>query len=100
MSFAGSPSCTPRGHIDGYGCVMAAAAGLKQRILDGWCRIYHQEHPRAIDWSNLEATSWPLTDYETFRRDAREMLTSGRPKVFNDPDWGLADVELVETAPA
>lgn len=96
----GFPELTTGAHIDGYMCVMAAAAGLKQRILDGWCRIYHQEHARAIDWSNLEATTWPLTDYGMFYRDAREMLTSGRPKIFNDPDWGLADVELVETAPA
>jgi hypothetical protein len=96
----GYPELPTAGHIDGYGCVMAAAAGFEQRILGGWCRIYHQEHARAIDWSNLEASPWPLTSYETFRRDAEEMLTAGRPKVFNDADWGLADVELAESAPA
>jgi hypothetical protein len=87
-------------HVDSYTCVMAAAAGLKQHILSGWCRIYHQEHARAINWSDFDANTWPLIDFETFSRDAREMLESGRPKVFNDSDWGLADVKLGETSPA
>jgi hypothetical protein len=95
----GYPELPTGGHIDAYGCVMAAAAGMRQRVLDGWCRIYHQEHPRAMEWSNLEAAKWPLTDYETFRRDALAMLEAGRPKIFNDADWGLGDVELVETSP-
>jgi hypothetical protein len=96
----GYPEFRTAGHTDSYACVMAAAAGLKQHILDGWCRIYHQEHARAVDWSNVEASKLPVTDMKTFYADAREMLESGRPKVFNDARWGLADVELAESAPA
>jgi hypothetical protein len=85
--------------IDGYACIMAAAAGLEQRVLGGWCRIYHQEHARAIDWSNIEANTWPLVDYDTYRRDGQEMLAAGKPMILNDANWGLGDVELAETAP-
>jgi hypothetical protein len=94
----GYPELPSSGMLDGYGCVMATAAGMTQRLLRGWCRIYHQEHPRAAEWAMGE-TPHHSVPYEQFLRDAGEMLAAGRPKIFNSVHWGLADVELVERRP-
>jgi hypothetical protein len=95
----GYPELPSPGHMDSYACVMATAAGMQQRVLGGWCRIYHQEHSRAVEWATPDATSPSSVSYEQFLRDARAMLAAGRPKVFNSVRWGLADLDLLERAP-
>jgi hypothetical protein len=93
----GYPEFASAGHLDSYMCIMAASAGLRQEILDGRGRLYHLEHPRAIDWENPGRATHDCVPYETFLEQAREMLMAGRPAAFNDESWGLGDVELPET---
>jgi hypothetical protein len=94
----GYPELPSSGMLDSYGCVMAVAAGMEQRVLRGSCRIYHQEHHRAAEWAMGEIPQQSVS-YEQFLRDADEMLAAGRPKIFNSARWGLADFELDERRP-
>ena len=82
--------------MDGYICVLAASAGMKQVILDGRRRLYHLEHRRAVNWEIAHPPPDLVVPYETFLADASEMLLAGRPKVFNESSWGLGDVDLPE----
>ncbi len=94
----GHPEFASAGHLDGYICVLAASAGMKQVILDGRRRLYHLEHSRTVDWDRPEPPPAHLVvPYETFLEDASEMLLAGKPTVFNGPSWGLGDVDLPET---
>ena len=93
----GYPEFPTAGHLDSYLGVMAASAGLSQVVLDGRRRLYHLEHPRAVDWEHPEQAVHYVVPYETFLEAAREMLLKRRATVFNDEAWGLADVELPET---
>lgn len=92
----GYPEFPTAGHLDAYICVMAASAGLRQVILNGQRRLYHIEHPRAIDWEHVDAATHYVVPYETFLEAAGEMLSRGRPTVFNDASWGLVDIDLPE----
>jgi len=93
----GHPEFPSAGHLDGYLCVLAASAGMRQVILDGRRRLYHLEHSRPIDWHRPEAPPAHLVvPFETFLEDASEMLLAGKPKVFNGPSWGFRDVDLPE----
>jgi hypothetical protein len=93
----GYPEFASAGHLDSYMCAMAASLGLRQVILDGRRRLYHLEHPRAIDWEHPETAEHYYVPYETFLEAAREMLMKGEPTFFNDDSWGLAELELPET---
>lgn len=90
------PEFPTTAYIDGYMCAVAAAAGLRQIILESPIRIYHQEHPRAVDWKNTSASKRPITDYEIFLQHAGEMLRRRKPTLFNDEDWGLGNYQLEE----
>jgi hypothetical protein len=90
----GHPEFASAGHLDAYLCVMAASAGMRQVILDGRRRLYHLEHPRAVDW-DLPAPDLVIP-LGTFLEDASKMLLAGKPTVFNDASWGLGDVDLPE----
>jgi hypothetical protein len=92
----GYPEFASAGHLDSYLCVMAASAGKTQVILGGRGRLYHLEHPRAIEWDRFEEPHHYVVPFETFLEDACEMLLAGKPKVFNGPSWGLADVDMPE----
>jgi hypothetical protein len=91
----GHPEFASAGHLDGYICVLAASAGMRQVILDGRRRLYHLEHARPIDW-DLPAPAHLVVPFETFLEDASEMLLAGKPTVFNGPSWGFGDVDLPE----
>jgi len=93
----GYPEFASAGHLDSYICVMAASAGIDQVIFGGRRRLYHLEHPRAIDWEHPEDAVHYYVPYETFLEAAREMLVNGKPTIFNESSWGLADLELPET---
>jgi len=92
----GYPEFASAGHLDSYLCVMATSAGARQVILDGRRRLYHLEHPRAIDWDVSQPPAHYVVPFETFLDDASEMLLAGRPTVFNDESWGLAEIDLPE----
>lgn len=92
----GYPEFASAGHLDSYICVMAAAAGLRQRILGGRKRLYHLEHERAIDWERPEGASHYYVPYETFLDAAQTMLRAGAPTLFNGESWGLGGAELPE----
>jgi hypothetical protein len=91
----GHPEFASAGHLDAYLCVMAASAGMRQVILDGRRRLYHLEHPRSIDWDLPQAPDLVIP-LETFLEDASKMLLAGEPTVFNEPSWGLGEVDLPE----
>jgi hypothetical protein len=92
----GYPELATQGHIDAYIIVMATSAGLRQIILPRSMRIYHMEHQRAIDWINVDKTTRPLTSFEQWERDSKEMLRDMKPKIINDESWGLANQVLSE----
>jgi hypothetical protein len=91
----GYPEFPTASHIDGYMCVMAASAGLREVVLPDRMSIYHQEHERAMDLRRGKI-SRPMTSYEKWERDCEEMLRTGRPMLFNGEDWGLGDSALTE----
>jgi hypothetical protein len=93
----GYPEFGSAGQLDGYICVMAASAGLEQVVFDGRRRLYHLEHPRAVDWERGEKPRHYFVPFATFLEAASEMLLSGRPTIFNDGSWGLGDVDLPES---
>jgi hypothetical protein len=93
----GYPEFGSAGQLDGYICVMAASAGLEQVVFDGRRRLYHLEHPRAVEWERGEKPRHYVVPFPTFLEAASEMLLAGRPTIFNDASWGLADVDLPET---
>jgi hypothetical protein len=88
-------------HLDAFLCFMAVAAGLRERILDPPCGMFHMEHEQswvvmtpedrlrtfaAKPWIDV----WLLGDlWENARR-------TGRPIVVNETNWGLADWHLEE----
>lgn len=95
----GYPELHTASHIDSYMCAIAASAGLGETVLPLRYRIYHQEHPRAVDFGNLAATTRPLTDYEEYATAARRMLETGKPERQNDDAWGLGGESLPTVEP-
>jgi hypothetical protein len=93
----GYPEFASAGHLDSYICVMAASAGIRQVVFDGRRRLYHLEHPRAIDWDLAQEPAHYVVPYETFLEAASEMLLAGKPTIFNKPSWGLGEIDLPET---
>jgi len=84
-------------HCDAIFTVMAGVSGLKEKILP-W-PLYHQDHERRyradFDESRYEKE---ITDMFTrFMNDSREMEATGKPKIVNPPDWGLAAENFSET---
>lgn len=86
----GYPEFQSHSHIDSYMCVIAYSHGLRQVVLKGKKRIYHQYHVRS------DASTRPFTDYEVFSERSKRMLESGVPILFNDESWGLGDQDLPE----
>ena len=92
----GYPEFGSAGHLDSYVCVMAASAGMRQVVFDGRRRLYHLEHPRAIDWDAARTPAHYVVPFNTFLDKASEMLLAGTPRVFNDASWGLGEIDLPE----
>lgn len=84
------PELTTHSYIDGYICSLAASLGLRQVILKGRRRIYHQDHDRT------EHSSRPTTDYEAYLTTCQAMIAAGKPDVTNDDGWGLGGIELLQ----
>ena len=92
----GYPELPTSSHIDGYMCVMAASGGMRQIVLRGRRRIYHQEHERAVNWTNPEDSDRPVTSYELWTQRCEEMLRDQKPRLFNADGWGLGAAKLSE----
>ena len=91
----GFPENSAVTHLDGYLCVMAAAGGVKQVLLPGAMRLFHHQHARLVDTTTPHEAG-RLKIYEEWVRDGRDMLSSHRPSIHNDEQWGAADYELRE----
>lgn len=86
----GYPELTTHMYIDGYICYMALSIGLKQKILKGRLRLYHQPHDRSLH------KELPKTDYQLYIHHCIEMVRTGKPIVLNSDSWGLGDQNLTE----
>lgn len=98
-SLRGYPELYTASHIDGYMCAIAASSGLRETALPYRYRIYHQEHPRAVDFGDLKASIRPLTSYDEYASAARRMFERSAPEGRNGEGWGLGAETLVETVP-
>jgi len=78
------------GHIDTYACGMSACSGIRQVVLGGEMRIYHQDHSRD------EHAKRPPTDLATVSDSCQRMLAARQPEFANTKDWGLATHTLSE----
>jgi hypothetical protein len=86
----GHPEFDYNTHVDSY-TMLQAATVLEERCLPDEVRLYHQPHD---DQHDLR----PKGDWETLLERSREMLISGDPLFFNEPDaWGLPERAIPET---
>ncbi|MCX5661523.1 MAG: hypothetical protein NTW19_17735 [Planctomycetota bacterium] len=90
FAMRGYPELTTHSFADSFACVQAAAAGLREIVLDEPCRIYHQEHDRS------EQARRPLTPMQGFIDRGNRMLDQRLPEVDNPPTWGMGNMPLPE----
>lgn len=83
-------------HTDALFTIMAATLPLKEKVFT-W-PIYHQHHQRRYTWNAIENQQDDMMTqvYRTFEDEAQAMLKKGKPTIFNDENWGLADYEFEE----
>jgi hypothetical protein len=95
-------------HIDSVFCFAAHHAGVREVYLQDPMRIYHIEHGRGSGWSpegenqlfdRLRAKGIPWLEYIEVITWATQMRRFECPMIFNLGDWGLGELELLETAP-
>jgi hypothetical protein len=93
-------------NLDSALCHSAHHAGFREEVLQSPLRIYHIEHgsgwtPEGQSqlFARLQARGIPWLDYQEFLVLAEQMRRFASPLIFNRENWGLADVELEETAP-
>lgn len=93
-------------HIDYLFCHMAHHAGAREEVWRDPIRVYHIEHSVGSGWTpegagllmqRMRARGIPVLDDKDVYRWATRMRRQNKPMIFNDADWGLADVELHET---
>lgn len=78
-------------HCDAYLVAAAVSMGLRQIQLPPSLRMYHLDHERT--WPHSPDAD---TVYAQWARDTRGMLSSKKPMISNDENWGLAELELTE----
>lgn len=92
-------------HLDSLLCYCAHHAGFKEKVLKDPMRIYHLEH--TAGWTpeiersktlkkHLETQGIPQLTNAQFDAWAVQMRRESKPIIFNDENWGLADVQLPE----
>jgi len=93
-------------HLDTVLCEMANVAGAREVVLGGSRRIYHIEHGSGWSPGEAERVAHLMTSLEVpilqkfqVRGWVREARRRGRPIIFNDEQWGLANDQLVEVEP-
>lgn len=90
FAMRGYPELTTHSFADAFACVQAAAAGLREVVLQPPMRLYHQEHDRS------EQASRPLTPLAGFIERGNRMLDLHQVEVDNPPTWGLGNMPLPE----
>jgi hypothetical protein len=92
-------------HIDSLLCYMAAAAGLKEVVLEQPMCVYHIEHSlgsgstpegeslllERMARRGIPVLSWPQVTAWGFA-----MRQCGKPTMYNDENWGLGETDLEE----
>jgi len=95
-------------HLDSLLCTQARVAGAREIALRDPKRCYHLEHATGSGFkpentgalnNRLERAGVERLSIEEFHRLAIEMRRNGRPTIFNDKNWGLANEELDEIRP-
>ena len=92
-------------HLDSLLSFTAHFSGAREQVLADPMCLYHLEHTggwtpegarsNSLD-ARLDATQVPQFDHARFDAWAQEMTRSGRPMIFNDEDWGLANDAFAE----
>ena len=83
-------------HTDSIFTLMAATYGLKEKVFN--FPIYHQHHGRRYDWADIDSQQNEMMTkvYRNFEDLAQEMIKLGKPKIFNNENWGLKDFNFEE----
>ncbi len=79
-------------HVDSLMVVQAAALKLKEHTFKH--PIFHQEHTRRYD-ATLPDPRFKEA-FAIFLADGNEMMRTGKPKIYNDANWGLSKFDLPE----
>lgn len=80
-------------HVDSLMVLQAAFSGLSEKIF--WQPIYHRDHERRFDAVGKDNSDQQEV-YKRFREDIGQIVSSGKPKIYNDAGWGLSSEILPE----
>lgn len=95
-------------HLDSVLCTAAYFAGAREVVWQPPMRCYHIEHAVGSGWSKegeaklnarLEAKGIPQTSNQQFDYTSKGMRMRRAPRIYNEPDWGLAGEVLREYGP-
>src|SRR5262249_41495342 len=91
-------------HLDSLFCYAAHYCGIKEVVLPEPMNLYHIEHnagwtPEAHNllFDRLAKLGIPCMDSGAIIDWVEKMHHAGRGRLFNDDNWGLADMMLPET---
>jgi hypothetical protein len=94
--------------LDGVPMFQAYAAGVDMVNLPPPMAVFHLEHGEGSGWTpegsrrlfgRLDAAGIPYLTTEAYRKVARKLVRGRGFQPLNDPDWGLASVELATSGP-
>ena len=94
-------------NLDGLFGTIAFFAGIKERVLESPCRIFHLEHESGSGWTpegedklrrRVDAGGIPWVDARMVPELAAYMASLGRPMILNDSSWGFGQHDLPEQA--
>ena len=80
-------------HVDSLMVLQAAFSGLSEKTF--WHPIYHRDHERRFDAIGKNNSDQQEASNH-FRTDVAQMIVSGKPKIYNEDDWGLNEENLPE----
>ncbi|MCX5661525.1 MAG: hypothetical protein NTW19_17745 [Planctomycetota bacterium] len=96
-------------HLDAILCTAAHIAGVREKFLPPPMACYHVEHATGSGFKpegqtqlndRLARAGIPQVSNEQFHRWAVQMRRERKPMIFNNRDWGLANIELHEQTAA
>jgi hypothetical protein len=96
-------------NIDALFSSVACSAGIRERVLDSPCHIYHLEHEVGSGWTpeGEALLRRRIAERGITWLDARDvylwsayMHWLDRPMIFNTSDWGFAANQLTDTVAA
>jgi hypothetical protein len=89
--------------LDGLLCYAAHYAGARELVLEDPMRIYHRDHPARSDGALLALSERETgnpglqVSYAQYEAWLKQMRLFHKPIIFNNKDWGLADITLPTT---